>query len=130
MHLTIIFTYYFVQYAYLFMHSNNDTHLLLHGLLKLGMIMNKSSNKLSEGAKPMSWWFHHEARNGVYQLFKSSILGNELALLKDLYNIFHFLRYSFRCSKITLPSVSSQTNSYVQNHRSNPTKSYKGMFDG
>ena len=64
------------------MHSNNDTHLPLHGLLKLGMIMNKSSNKLSEGAKPMSWWFHHEARNGVYPLFKSSILGNELALPK------------------------------------------------
>ena len=44
MHLTIIFTYYFVKYAYLFMHSNNEKHLLLHGLLKLMMIMSKSCN--------------------------------------------------------------------------------------
>ena len=36
------------------MKSNNDKHLLLHGLLKIGMIMNKSCNQLSEDAKPMS----------------------------------------------------------------------------
>ena len=76
------------------MHSNNDKHLLLHGLLNLGMIMNESCNKLSEDAKPMSRWFHHKVCNGVYPMFRLLILGNKLALPKNFYNIFYYWRYT------------------------------------